>query len=164
MEGYKFYQKWKGKLSKDNLMIIILIGLLLVVISLPSKDRKQENYSISETTASTESGTTSLLWNNGLLSDSNYENSDANPNSLEYGIYLETSLEELLRKMEGVGEVQVMITFLDLGEKTILPKVEGIVIVAEGAGIGKISGELVKVVQTLFDLEAHKIKVVKMNK
>ena len=158
MEGFKLYRKWKSKLSKENLMVVILVGLLLVVISIPGKDEKEESFSISETGYSTLGEGIS---ERGKLS---YEKLEAEPNSLEYGAYLELSLEELLGKMEGVGEVQVMITFSNLGEKNDLPEIEGIVILAQGAGVGKTSGDIVKVVQTLFDLEAHKIKVSKMNK
>ena len=145
--GFKFYQKWRGKLSKDNLMILILVGLLLVVVSWPGKEKEGKEYAISE-----------------ITTRERMEDTTIEPNSLEYGTYLEQSLENLLMKMDGVGEVEVMITFYDLGEKETLPKVEGMVIAANGAGIGKVSGEIVKVVETLFDLEAHKIKVVKLNK
>lgn len=47
--------------------------------------------------------------------------------------------------------------------KRILPKVEGVVVSAEGAGSGTINRSIVEVVQALFDVEAHKIKVVKMS-
>lgn len=45
--------------------------------------------------------------------------------------------------------------------KTLLPKVEGVVVVAEGAGTGSTSKNITEVVQALFDIEANKIKVVK---
>lgn len=45
--------------------------------------------------------------------------------------------------------------------KTLLPRVEGVVVVAEGAGTGSVSKSITEVVQALFDLEANKIKVVK---
>lgn len=45
--------------------------------------------------------------------------------------------------------------------KTLLPKVEGVVVVAEGAGTGSTSKNITEVVQALFGIEANKIKVVK---
>lgn len=48
--------------------------------------------------------------------------------------------------------------------KTLTPKVEGVLIAAEGAGTGEVTKNITEAVQALFDLEAHKIKVVKMEK
>ena len=47
--------------------------------------------------------------------------------------------------------------------KTLLPRVEGVVVVAQGAGTGTINRNITDVVQALFDVEAHKVKVVKMD-
>lgn len=44
------------------------------------------------------------------------------------------------------------------------PKVEGIVIIAEGGGNIEIIREIMGAAQVLFDVPAHKIKVMKMNK
>ena len=46
----------------------------------------------------------------------------------EYGTEIEIRLETILEKMEGVGEVKVMVTYQDNDE------VEGIAVVAEGGG------------------------------
>ena len=43
--------------------------------------------------------------------------------------------------------------------KTITPKVEGILVVAEGAGKGNMAGEITQIIQALFGVEAHRIKV-----
>lgn len=46
--------------------------------------------------------------------------------------------------------------------KTTQPEVEGVMVIAEGAGTGTVSRSISEVVQALFGIEAHKIKVVKM--
>lgn len=46
--------------------------------------------------------------------------------------------------------------------KTLPPQVEGVVVVAEGAGSGTVNRTIVEMVQVLFGVEAHKVKVVKM--
>ena len=43
--------------------------------------------------------------------------------------------------------------------KTLAPKVEGVLIVAEGAGKGNMANEITQIAQALFDVEAHKVKV-----
>lgn len=46
--------------------------------------------------------------------------------------------------------------------KEIMPKIEGVVVVAEGAGNKKVSSDIVKIVQALFDVEPHKISIIEM--
>lgn len=45
--------------------------------------------------------------------------------------------------------------------KTLSPSVEGVVVVAEGAGNGEVSNNLSEAVQILFGVEAHRVKVLK---
>lgn len=45
--------------------------------------------------------------------------------------------------------------------KTLSPSVEGVVVVAEGAGNGEVSRNLSEAVQILFGVEAHRVKVLK---
>lgn len=45
--------------------------------------------------------------------------------------------------------------------KTLTPKVEGVLIAAEGAGTGEVTKNITEAVQALFDLEVHKIKVIR---
>jgi stage III sporulation protein AG len=44
----------------------------------------------------------------------------------------------------------------------MLPRVEGVLVVAEGAGNGTVNKSVTEMIQALFDVEVHKIKVVKM--
>ena len=46
--------------------------------------------------------------------------------------------------------------------KTLSPEIEGVLVVAEGAGSGSVNKTVTEIVQALFGVEAHKVKVVKM--
>ena len=46
--------------------------------------------------------------------------------------------------------------------KTLEPVVKGVTVVAQGGGDARIQKDITEVVQALFGVEAHKIKVVKM--
>ena len=46
--------------------------------------------------------------------------------------------------------------------KTLSPQIEGVLVVAEGAGSGTVNRTIVETVQALFGVEAHKVKVVRM--
>lgn len=47
--------------------------------------------------------------------------------------------------------------------KTISPEIEGVVVLAEGAGKGEVSRNISEAIQVLFGIEAHRIKVIKMD-
>lgn len=46
--------------------------------------------------------------------------------------------------------------------KVLQPQVEGVIVVAQGAGNGNVNRNISEAVQVLFGIEAHKIKVLKM--
>lgn len=81
---------------------------------------------------------------------------------------LEEKLENLLSSVEGVGKVKVLLMtktggdsqgFYSAREGT---EVTGVLIAAEGAGNSVIVQNIQQAVMALFQVEAHKIKVMKM--
>ncbi len=117
------------------------MGLLLVVLALPVSDEGEKK------------NKTSLLEEEETNSAAKSE--------------LETKLEDLLSKVEGVGKVQVLLMTgqekdpmgFDTGEGT---KVTGVLIAAEGADDSVTVSNIQQAVMALFQIEAHKIKVMKM--
>ena len=75
----------------------------------------------------------------------------------EYTLEEEIRLKNILEKMEGTGEVKVMLTYKGKDE------VEGVAIIAEGAENAVVIKNITDVVQALFDVDSHKIKVMKGN-
>lgn len=108
--------KQKGKLKKDNFLIMVLLGILLLVIAWPVKQEKNESLSQS---GQWDSDRVTL----DLLKDSNTdslrEGTGISSAEREYTEYLEEQLEHLLTTMDGVGEVKVMITLEDKGETLV---------------------------------------------
>ena len=207
--NYRDYlAKWKKKLTKENMAVVALLGLLLMVIAIPA-DRfsgdVQENAG-----KDTREGT--LTAQEGMETGEAADGGDAASGGEEYAKRMEEELQELLSAMEGVGEVKVMITIRDLGQQvvekdvpsesgwmsetdsaggtresesarqeestvyitdsegnrtpyisqTTQPEIEGVTVVAQGGGDALIQKNITEVIQALFDIEAHKIKVVKM--
>ena len=80
---------------------------------------------------------------------------------------LETQLKKVLSAMEGVGEVEVMIT-TEVASNSLFEsqsgagKVQGVVVVAEGAGNASVDARITEAVKALFSVEVHKISIVKM--
>ncbi len=214
LKEQKGLAKW---FQRDNLIIIILSGILLLVIALPTKssDEGSSSGSISSITGSShtsldrgQSGSSSQKDDDGAGGNTSEEGQDS---LAEYEVALEKRLEEILEGMAGAGKVEVMITFAsseelvvekdrpmtrsnttesdgeggtrtiyqtDSGEttvyygegsdrepyvvKTLTPKVEGVLVAAQGAETGEVNKNITEAIQALFDVEAHKIKVIRM--
>ena len=110
--------------KKNAWMILLLVGILLVVIAIPTKTEPR-NSSLS------------------IYDETGQEATD-----------MEKRLQNLLQKMQGVGEVHTMITYRN--DK----QVEGIVIIADGGGDAVVVHNITDVVRALFDVDSHKIKVI----
>ena len=187
-------------LKKENMIIFVLLGVLLLVIAIPldggsnktadNKEAERKDDNINE-----------------LQEDKDYVDE-----SVEYCLALEERIEELLSAMEGVGKVQAMVTVTSSRElivekdepvsrstitesdgsggsrstnessyeyetifetdsegnkipyvvKRIEPEIQGITVVAQGGGNALIQKNISDVLEALFHIDAHKIKVVKM--
>lgn len=196
-------ENWKKWFRRDNLLILILSGILLFIIALPAKESESGKKTGQEQTALQKSnGTAGQGLSRSGSGDTEYE---------DFASQLEGRLEAVLSEMSGVGRVKVMITLQSSEElvvekdepitrsntnendsaggsrivtemnsapatvfytngsesepyvvKTISPTVEGVVVVAQGAGNGTVNKNITEMVQALFGVEAHKVKVVKM--
>ena len=126
----KVMGKWKQKIrnmKKEDYIVLLLIGVLLLIISLPADKEKKGGNSAGvlqekngqeggnavepgESTEKTSSGGTQGL----VIETGNFNNN--NSYSLDsYVDSLEKRMEEIISGMEGVGKVQVMITLSDTG-------------------------------------------------
>lgn len=91
VEWKKIIEKLK---KKENLLVVILAGVLLMVISLPTEEKKGWEEETKQTEPLLQEDTSSVK-------------------------ELEKRLEKILSNVEGVGEVQVMITLKSNGEKVV---------------------------------------------
>ena len=117
--------------------MLLLLGLLLAVTAIPVSDNKSEN-----STSGSSSQTAEKL-------------------------QLEEKLENLLGNVEGVGQVQVVLMteekkeiqgFYDSG----IQQVTGVLVCAQGGGDPVVVQNIQEAVMALFQVDAHKIKIMKM--
>lgn len=200
----KDLKKW---LTRDNMIILILSGVLVFIIAMPmeSKDEtKQEGVEASPFLAAEPEDSKNAAEDDGTQSAVSMDEE-------QYLAYQENRLTEALAKVAGVGRVQVMITLkssreavveretpvsrsatnetdsqggsrvisqVETGDsvvyrsegtdsepfviKTLAPEIEGVLVVAEGAGNGTVNRTITAIVQALFGVEAHKVSVVRM--
>ncbi len=200
--------KW---FRRDNLLILVLLGVLLFIVALPVK--KEDPAATDTGMEITEQYNAGILTSSGQQNVAQQETVDVGMQAVtagsteEYAAYLEEKLKKMLESIRGVGEVEVMITLESSEErivekdmtaersqteeqdsaggtrtvsssntgyqtvyqegsqgspfvvKTLTPKVEGVLVVAEGAGKGNMTGEITQIAQALFGVEAHKVKV-----
>ena len=200
----KAWRQWFKK--KDNFIILILAGILLFVIALPTKNGG-DNQSVREMILSESGGTDGV----GSGRTDGTKTLGTEGAGEDYAAELEQRLTKILSEMADVGRVEVMITLKSSRElvveketpvsrsattetdaqggsrtvntsemeenviystdgssnepyvvKSLAPEIEGVLVVAEGAGSGTVNRTVTEIVQALFDVEAHKVKVVKM--
>ena len=89
-----------SKLKKTDYIVILLVGVLLLIVVLPVKEDKK-TCSNSQKKAKAKS-----------VSESTCDDE-------EYEKLLEKKLEGILERMDGVGEVSVMITLSDDGTRIV---------------------------------------------
>lgn len=115
-------KKISEKFTKNNFLIIVLMGILLLVIVWPVKDDSAD--SDKKTNSQTQSGQLDSKMDIINLQSDFAQNADERnerdgDDMYAYASYLESSLEEMLSTMDGVGKVRVMITLENLGETVI---------------------------------------------
>ena len=184
----------KGKKNIENavvFIIILIVTILIINMIWGTSDEKTEENTVHNTT------TTKLV--NGEAQE--------NSNSDE----VENSIKQILSKINGVGKVDVLITYSEssrvvalynenskqsqtqeedtnggtrtieetnndkeiifkeengekvpVTEKIVMPKMEGALIVAEGANNAEVKTNIIQAVEALTGLSTHKIQVLEM--
>lgn len=193
----------KSGLKKENMIVIILTGILLFIIAMPVKENSKKESVLMD------SKNEIMDEKQGALQSEVWQEEEQ---SMRYADYLEKRLEETLSMMEKVGKVEVMVMVsaskrdmvekdrstirsntaetdseggtrkvnnTESSETTLFtvdengnqipyviqvfePEIEGVMVVAEGAGREKVNSDITEAIQALFGVEAHKIKIVKM--
>ncbi|MCD7764256.1 MAG: stage III sporulation protein AG [Lachnospiraceae bacterium] len=210
-------KNWK----KDQILILLLLGVLLVVIAWPSGNAASDS---SSNEAAEMSGLTGTQTEEASLGGQQSEQTAAEAvsqgsaadnlngtGSTSTESALEERLESILSRVEGIGETQVMITLKSDGKKVVekdtqqteskeesggesessaseqvsgsettiyersadgdeipfvteelSPEILGVLVIAQGADSSLVVTEITEAVMALFGIEAHKIKVMKM--
>lgn len=213
MDWKRKLSKLPGKMTKENWIVLLCLGLIIMIMAMPWSGRgdsgqkeKEKDFTVGSSREETVRGETSAAENTSFSS---------------YETMLEDRVKEVLKRVEGVGTVDVLIvlksseervyrtdgktsqsstmeqdssggsreireqeeehtTVLFAGgsslggmggngtegsgpllEKELRPEISGIVISAQGGGSPTIKAEITEAMEALFDLPAHKIKVLK---
>ena len=180
----------KKKWGKEEWIILILVGVFIVVVFFPAssgKKKQEEREKVVETAAEINSVNEYKEQMEQQLEEvlKNIEGIDA----IHAMITLKNSEEEVVLKENsqtkentleedsrgGTREIlsesiEETVCYKETGSEntgpyvtcTIAPKVEGVLVVVGGEKAGLLRTQIVKAVQALFDVESHKVVVIKM--
>ena len=153
-------------MKKEKLVALLLVGLLLLIVALPvkEKEKNQEESGLPLEKEAIEGDP--HLWQNKM----------------------EKRLMQVLEQVEGIGETQVFLTCAGTEKKVVekdeaetvykkdargnqspyvsqeqYPQVTGVLVVAKGGDDPIVIQNIQEAVEALFQVEPHKIKVMKMN-
>jgi len=208
--------KEDGKSNKKTIenLVIFLIILIITIMAInmiwkdnSKKSNKDDNINNSSKKLATDNVNKDL--NNDDIKDSNIDNDNLSNNNISR---LKENLEEILSKINGVGKVNILITYSEssqimamynentketsteekdtsggtrlikesdtqkdviykeddgikepITQKTIMPKIEGAIITAEGAADAITKTNIVQAVEAVTGLATHKIQVFEMS-
>ena len=134
----------QGMMKKEKLVVILLLGLLLLIAALPVKERE-----VPQMLSEEENGTEQVKGVGEAEVILTCEGTEKN--------LVEKDEQDTVYTKDAKGN---QIPYLTSQE---YPKVLGVVVVAEGGDNPVIIRNIQEAVQVLFQVEAHKIKVMKMN-
>lgn len=151
-------------MKKEKLVVILLFGLLLMIAALPVKEKKEQ------------AGKEEVQERETMISDADWQEK------------MEKRLTQVLEKVEGVGDTEVFLTCSGTEKKVVekdetesvyekdargnqspyvvqeqYPQVTGVVVAAKGGDNPVVVQNIREAVEALFQVEPHKIKVMKMN-
>lgn len=132
-------RSWMQKMTPGQWIVLLLLGLLLAVAAMPVSNKKNRSTSEEGETVQSEIEKTQL----------------------------EGKLESLLESVEGVGKVQVILMTNEKKEQqgfysSQALAVTGVLISAQGGDDPVVVKNIQEAVMALFQVEAHKIRIMKM--
>lgn len=182
----EFLQKIKS-CNKNQILILFLTGVLLLIIAIPTEQKEQEQSSesaaqmqtVSEQTKAQELETKleqilshvsgigraevmiTLKSEGRRIIEKDVEFSEGKEESAQESDTIITSqrtqAESTVYEKDVQGNESPYVT------EELAPEISGVLVIAQGAGNAGVAAEITEAVMALFGVEAHKIKVMKMD-
>ncbi len=167
------------KLKKEQLLIGALVGILMLVIAIPVPEKEEQGEKmISEQPPENKEPEMEAALKEILQTISGVGKVEVFINYKDYGKVIvekdESVSEELVQEADSSGGTRTTTTVQNerqtiygMGEEPYVvqelsPTVEGVLVVAQGAGTTYVKKQIHETIEALFGLEAHKISIMKM--
>lgn len=131
--------EWISRLKSmlnPGIVVMLAAGIMLLVLSCSTEEKT--------------SGRQTSLTESNEKKASVAEPSD----ETELVTYYENKLKNLLSEVNGIGEVQVMLS----------PNLDGACILCEGAGSVEVQSDIMDICNSLFEIPAHKVQILEIKK
>ena len=162
--------KWIKKRNKSDFVVLILLGVMVMIVAMPTGAKQSQK----ETQTQEQKG-------QQLQTEDSYKVQQQLKELLEHMDGVGKTRVMLTFSDEGTDQLDKNVTkdgnkkeettvVYDTGDTRQpyvicrqMPKIEGVVVVAQGGGNAKTVTEISNAVMSLFPVEAHKVVVVKMS-
>lgn len=131
--------EWISRLKSTlnpGIVVMLAAGIMLLVLSCSTEEKT--------------SGRQTSLTDTYEKKESVAEPSD----ETELITYYENKLKSLLSEVNGIGEVNVMLS----------PNLDGACILCEGAGSVEVQSDIIDICNSLFEIPAHKVQILEIKK
>ena len=162
--------KWIKKRNKSDFVVLILLGVMVMIVAMPTgaKQSQKETQTQEQQELQTEDSYKEQLQQQlkELL-----EHMDGVGKTRVMLTFYDDGTDQLDKNVTKDGSKKEETTVVyDTGDtkqpyviRRQMPKIEGVVVVAQGGGNAKTVTEISNAVMSLFPVEAHKVVVVKMS-
>ena len=167
------------KIKKEQLLIGALFGILLLVIAIPvPKKEEKEQVAVKESVFQPNDTSIETELKEILQTISGVGKAEVFITYKDYGKVIvekdESVSEELVQETDSSGGTRTTTTVQNekqtvfgMGEdpyvvQELSPTIEGVLVVAQGAGNVSVKKQIQETIEALFGLEIHKISIMKM--
>ena len=162
--------KWIKKRNKSDFVVLILLGVMVMIVAMPTgakqSQKETQTQEQKEQQLQTEDSYKEQLQLKELL-----EHMDGVGKTRVMLTFSDEGTDRLDKNVTKDGNKKEETTVVyDTGDTRQpyvicrqMPKIEGVVVVAQGGGNAKTVTEISNAVMSLFPVEAHKVVVVKMS-
>lgn len=163
--------KWIKKRNKSDFVVLILLGVMVMIVAMPTgakqSQKETQTQEQKEQQLQTEDSYKEQLQQLKEL----LEHMDGVGKTRVMLTFSDEGTDQLDKNVTKDGNKKEEITVVyDTGDTRQpyvicrqMPKIEGVVVVAQGGGNAKTVTEISNAVMSLFPVEAHKVVVVKMS-
>ena len=161
--------KWIKKRNKSDFVVLILLGVMVMIVAMPTgakqSQKETQTQEQKEQQLQTEGSSKEQLLKELL------EHMDGVGKTRVMLTFSDEGTDQLDKNVTKDGNKKEETTVVyDTGDTRQpyvicrqMPKIEGVVVVAQGGGNAKTVTEISNAVMSLFPVEAHKVVVVKMS-
>ena len=150
--------KWIKKRNKSDFVVLILLGVMVMIVAMPTGAKQSQKE--TQTQEQKEQQLKELIEHMDGVGKTRVmlTFSDEGTDQLDKNVTKDGNKKEETTVVYDTGDTRQPYVICRQ-----MPKIEGVVVVAQGGGNAKTVTEISNAVMSLFPVEAHKVVVVKMS-